>query len=523
MKGSRRNCEANVLYELTIQEAATLVRAGEITATDLTNAVLDRIYAVDNDVKAYLALIPETALEQAAGADAAIAAARAAGTMDELPALTGIPLAIKDVITVEGVQVTCGSKILEGYIAPYQATVVDKLRRAGAVILGKTNTDEFAMGSSTENSAYFTTRNPWDLDRVPGGSSGGSAAALAAGECLGALGSDTGGSVRQPAALCGVVGLKPTYGRVSRYGLVAFASSLDQIGPFAQDVTGAATLLQVLAGYDRRDSTSVDAPVPDYLEGIRPDRSRRPVRSELGGLRVGVPAEYFVAGIQPDVEAAVRHAIGVLAELGAEIREISLPHTDLALPVYYLIAPAEASANLARYDGIRYGLSVPGETLWEGYRKTRGQGFGPEVKRRIVLGTYALSAGYYDAYYLKAQQVRTLIRQDFEQTFQQVDVIACPTTPTTAFRIGEKVDDPLSMYLSDIFTLSVNLAGICGLALPCGFDGAGLPVGLQLIAGPFQEKVILRAGYAYEQATEWHRRRPKLEARSWKLERITDG
>jgi aspartyl-tRNA(Asn)/glutamyl-tRNA(Gln) amidotransferase subunit A len=489
---------------LTIREAARLLRAGEITAPELTGAVLDRIYAVDNHVRAYLALIPEVALEQAAAADATLAAARRNGSVDHLPALTGIPLAVKDVITVEGVPVTCGSKILEGYIAPYQATVVDRLRAAGAVILGKTNTDEFAMGSSTENSAYFTTRNPWDLDRVPGGSSGGSAAAVAAGECLGALGSDTGGSVRQPAALCGVVGLKPTYGRVSRYGLVAFASSLDQIGPFAQDVTGVAMLLQAIAGHDRRDSTSAEAPAPDYVAGLRPDRS------ELGGLRVGVPAEYFVEGMQPDVEAAVRRAVGVLAELGAEIREISLPHTDLALPVYYLIAPAEASANLARYDGIRYGLSVPGETLWDGYRKTRGQGFGPEVKRRIMLGTYALSAGYYDAYYLKAQQVRTLIRQDFELAFQQVDVIACPVTPTTAFRIGEKIDDPLSMYLSDIFTLSVNLAGIPGLSLPCGFDTAGLPIGLQLITGPFQEEVLLRAGYAYEQATEWHRRRPKL-------------
>jgi aspartyl-tRNA(Asn)/glutamyl-tRNA(Gln) amidotransferase subunit A len=500
--------------ELTIWQAAGLLRAGEITATELTGALLERIYAVDNDVRAYLTVIPEVALEQAAAADVTLAAARAAGSVDELPALTGIPLAIKDVITVEGVQVTCGSKILEGYVAPYQATVIDRLRAAGAVILGKTNTDEFAMGSSTENSAYFTTRNPWDLQRVPGGSSGGSAAAVAAGECLGALGSDTGGSVRQPAALCGVVGLKPTYGRVSRYGLVAFASSLDQIGPFARDVTGAALLLQVLAGYDRRDSTSVDLPVPDYMAALRPDRSLRPVRSALGGLRVGVPREYFVEGIQPEVEAAVRRAIGVLAELGAEVMEIDLPHTDLALPVYYLIAPAEASANLARYDGIRYGLSAPGETLWDGYRKTRGQGFGPEVKRRIMLGTYALSAGYYDAYYLKAQQVRTLIRRDFEEALSRVDVIACPTTPTTAFRIGEKVDDPLSMYLSDIFTLSVNLAGICGMSLPCGFDAAGLPVGLQLIAGPFREEVLLRAGYAYEQATEWHRRRPKLEGGS---------
>jgi aspartyl-tRNA(Asn)/glutamyl-tRNA(Gln) amidotransferase subunit A len=503
-----------VLHELTIQEAARLLRAGEITATELTGAVLERIYAVDNDVRAFLALLPEAALEEAGRADTVLLAARANGSSDELPHLTGIPVAIKDVITVEGVQVTCGSKILEGYIAPYQATVVDRLRAAGAVILGKTNTDEFAMGSSTENSAYFTTRNPWNLRCVPGGSSGGSAAATAAGECLGALGSDTGGSVRQPAALCGVVGLKPTYGRVSRYGLVAFASSLDQIGPFAQDVTGAALLLQAIAGYDRRDSTSVDTPVPEYIAALRPDRSLRPVKPAARALHVGVPAEYFVEGMQPVVEATVRRAIGVLADLGAEVREISLPHTGLALPVYYLIAPAEASANLARYDGIRYGLSVPGETLWDGYRRTRGQGFGPEVKRRIMLGTYALSAGYYDAYYLKAQQVRTLIRQDFERALEQVDVIACPVTPSTAFAIGEKVDDPLSMYLSDIFTLSVNLAGVCGLSLPCGFDNAGLPIGLQLIAGPFQEETILHTAFAYEQATEWHRRRPNLEAES---------
>jgi aspartyl-tRNA(Asn)/glutamyl-tRNA(Gln) amidotransferase subunit A len=511
------------MHELSIQDAASLLKAGEITAIELTKAVLDRIYAVDNDVRAYLTLIPEAALEGASRADAAISAARAAGSLDELPALTGIPLAVKDVITVEGVPVTCGSRILEGYIAPYQATVIDKLLAAGAVILGKTNTDEFAMGSSTEHSAYFTTCNPWDLRRVPGGSSGGSAAAVAAGECLGALGSDTGGSVRQPAALCGVVGIKPTYGRVSRYGLVAFASSLDQIGPFAQDVAGAAILLQAIAGYDRRDSTSVDLPVPDYAAGLgldrcllpRPCRSRqgKPVRSESRALRVGVPVEYFIEGMQPEVEAAVRRAIGVLADLGAEVREVSLPHTELALPVYYLIAPAEASANLARYDGIRYGLSIPGNTLWEGYRRTRGSGFGAEVKRRIMLGTYALSAGYYDAYYLRAQQVRTLIRQDFEMALEQVDVIACPATPSTAFPIGEKVDDPLSMYLSDIFTLSVNLAGICGLSLPCGFDDAGLPIGLQLIAGPFQEEMILHTAYAYEQATEWHKTKPKLEAR----------
>ncbi|MGQ9765906.1 MAG: Asp-tRNA(Asn)/Glu-tRNA(Gln) amidotransferase subunit GatA [Anaerolineae bacterium] len=503
------NC---VLYELTIHEAAELLRAGEITATELTEAVLDRILAVDNAVKAYLTLTPELALEEAAAADRAIAAARQDDALAMLPSLTGIPLAIKDVITVEGVRNTCGSKILENYLPPYQATVVDRLMAAGAVILGKTNTDEFAMGSSTENSAYFATHNPWDLNRVPGGSSGGSAAAVAAGECLGALGSDTGGSVRQPAALCGIVGLKPTYGRVSRYGLVAYASSLDQIGPLARDVTDAAILLQAIAGYDPQDSTSMDVPVPDYVAGVRGQGpGGRGQGSGVRGLRIGVPREYFVPGMQPEVEAAVKAALRTMADLGAEVCEVSLPHTDLALPVYYLIAPAEASANLARYDGIRYGLSVPGDSLWDTYRRTRGEGFGPEVKRRIMLGTYALSAGYYDAYYLKAQQVRTLIKADFDAVLREVDIIACPTTPTTAFRIGEKVADPLSMYLSDIFTLSLNLAGLPGMSLPCGFDAAGLPIGLQLIAGAFQEPLLLRAAYAYEQATTWHQHKPKLQ------------
>jgi aspartyl-tRNA(Asn)/glutamyl-tRNA(Gln) amidotransferase subunit A len=494
------------LHELTIHAASALLRAGEITAVELTQAVLERIYGLDNDIKAYLALTPEIALEQAAEADGTIAVARAAGECDFLSPLTGIPLAIKDVISVEGVPTTAGSRILEGYLPPYQATVVDRLRAAGSVILGKTNTDEFAMGSSTENSAYFTTCNPWDLSRVPGGSSGGSAAAVAAGECLGALGSDTGGSVRQPAALCGVVGIKPTYGLVSRYGLIAYASSLDQIGSFGKDVTDAALLLSAIAGYDAHDSTSMQVNVPDYAAGLAlPGRSRE---RSLAGLRVGVPAEYFVAGMQPEVENAVRTAIALMADLGAEVRPVSLPHTDLALSVYYIVAPAEASANLARYDGIRYGLSVPADSLVETYRATRGQGFGPEVKRRIMLGTYALSAGYYDAYYLKAQQVRTLIKQDFETALRTVDVLACPTTPTTAFRIGEKVNDPLSMYLSDIFTLSLNLAGMCGLSLPCGFDQSGLPIGLQLMAGAFAEQTLLRAAYAYEQVAGWHKRRP---------------
>jgi len=489
------------LHTLTIHQAASLLRTGEISATALTQSVLERIYALDNTVRAYLAITPELALEAAAQADATLAEARRSGRLDSLSPLLGIPLAIKDIITVEGVPLTCGSRILEGYLPPYEATAVTRLNAAGAIILGKTNTDEFAMGSSTENSAYFTTRNPWDLSRVPGGSSGGSAAAVAAHMCLAALGSDTGGSVRQPAALCGVVGLKPSYGRISRYGLIAYASSLDQIGPLTRDVTDAAELLGVLAGHDPLDSTSMTEPVPAYTRGLG---------QSVRGLRVGVPREYFVPGMQGEVEAAVRAAVRVLADLGAEVREISLPHTDLALPVYYLIAPAEASANLARYDGIRYGLSAPAESLWDTYRATRGEGFGPEVKRRIMLGTYALSAGYYDAYYLKAQQVRTLIKADFDAAFQEVDIIACPTSPTTAFRIGEKVDDPLSMYLTDIFTLSVNLAGIPAISLPCGFDEAGLPIGLQLMAGAFREPLLLSAAFAYEQATAWHMKHPMV-------------
>ena len=493
------------LPALTIHEAARLLAAGEISATELTEAVLDRIFSVDNAIKAYLTLTPELALEGARAADMSLGEARRNGTTADLPPLTGIPFAIKDVITVEGVPLTCGSRILEGYLPPYGATVVDRLGAAGAVILGKTNTDEFAMGSSTENSAYFTTRNPWDLTRVPGGSSGGSAAAVAADLCLAALGSDTGGSVRQPASLCGVVGLKPTYGRVSRYGLVAYASSFDQIGPLAKDVTDAALMLSAMAGHDPSDSTSLRDPVPDYRGGLqRSGAASRP----LAGVRVGVPGEYFIPGMQAEVETAVRKAVGMLEGLGAEVHPISLPHTDLALPVYYLLASAEASANLARFDGIRYGLSERGGSLWETYLETRSKGFGPEVKRRIMLGAYALSAGYYDAYYLKAQQVRTLIKADFDAALAEVDVIACPTSPVTAFPIGERANDPLSMYLADIFTLSLNLAGLPGMSLPCGFDGKSLPIGLQLIAGPLQEERLLRVAHTYEQATEWHLRRP---------------
>ena len=488
------------LYELTIHEAQDLLRKGEISAAELTQAVIDRIVEVDNQVKAYLTVTPEWALEQAQQADHRIAAWRK-DPWNPLDPLTGIPLAIKDVICVAGVPTTCGSRILEGFIPPYDATVIEHLRRGGAVILGKTNMDEFAMGSSTENSGFFPTCNPWDLSRVPGGSSGGSAAAIAADECLGALGSDTGGSVRQPAALCGVVGLKPTYGRVSRYGLVAFASSLDQIGPFGKDVTDCAIMLQAIAQYDPHDSTSVDVPIPAYAQALIPD---------IQGMRVGVPSEYFVEGMQPGVETAVRAAIDTIAGLGAEVDEVSLPHTEYSLPAYYLIAPAEASANLARYDGVKYGYShSEAEDVWDAYRQTRQSGFGPEVKRRIMLGTYALSAGYYDAYYLKAQQVRTLIKRDFDEAFQKFDVLVAPTSPTVAFKIGEKVDDPLQMYLSDILTLSLNLAGICGISIPCGFAD-GLPVGLQVMGDAFAEEAVLRVAYAYEQATEWHKRRPEL-------------
>ena len=482
------------LSRLTIHEAHDLLRRGELTSLALTQALLDRILAVDNDLQAFLTILPEMALEMAAAADQR----REQG--DDHP-LLGIPLALKDVLCLEGVRTTCGSRILEDFIPPYTATSVARLEAAGAIFLGKTNTDEFAMGSSTENSAFCTTHNPWDLTRVPGGSSGGSAAAVAADLCLGALGSDTGGSVRQPASLCGVVGIKPSYGRVSRFGLVAFASSLDQIGAFGKDVTDAAILLETIAGHDPRDSTSMPIPVPAYRQALTGD---------VRGMRIGVPKEYFIEGIQAETEQAVRAAIAQLAALGAEIIDVSMPNTPEALPVYYLIAPAEASANLARYDGVRFGLSAGATDIWENYRQTRGAGFGPEVKRRIMIGAYALSAGYYDAYYLRAQKVRTLIRRDFERAFEQVDVIACPTSPFTAFKIGEKADDPLQMYLADVFTLSLNLAGNCGLSIPCGFDSSHLPIGLQLLGPAFGEEKILRAAHAYEQATTWHLQHPPI-------------
>ena len=480
---------------MSIAAARSALSQGTVSSVDLTGALLERIHILDDNLKAYLAVTAEQAMVQAEEADRRIAAGQDAP-------LLGIPVAVKDIIATAGVPTTAGSKILEGFVPPYNAFVVDKLYKAGAVLLGKTNTDEFAMGSSTENSAYGETVNPWDLSRVPGGSSGGSASAVSAGMAMGALGTDTGGSVRQPASFCGVVGIRPTYGRVSRWGAIAFASSLDQVGTFGRSVADCARMLGVVAGYDRRDSTSLDVPVPDYVAALTGD---------VAGLRIGVPREYFIEGIEPAVEAAVRQAIGVLEELGAEIREISLPHTRYALPVYYLLAPAEASANLARYDGIRYGPRVYGEDVIDSVKKTRAL-FGAEVKRRIMLGTYVLSAGYYDEYYGRASKVRTLIKQDFLQAFEDVDVIACPTSPTTAFKVGERTADPLSMYLADIFTLSVNLSASCGLSVPCGFDEKGLPIGLQLIGNTLQEVTILNAAYAYEQATPWHERVPSLGA-----------
>ena len=479
------------LTQLTLTQLRTALREGQTTSLRATQAMLDRIVLLDNDIQSYLAVTDEMALAQAETADRR----RAHG--EDSP-LLGIPVAVKDIICTKGVTSTAGSKILENFIPPYDAFVVHKLKEAGAVILGKTNTDEFAMGSSTENSAYFTTHNPWDLERVPGGSSGGSAAAVAAGMAYAALGTDTGGSVRQPASFCGLVGLRPTYGRMSRWGVIAFASSLDQVGSFGRTVADCTALFQVTAGYDERDSTSLNTPVLDYEAALTGD---------ITGLKIGVPQEYFIEGMEADVETAVRQAIAKLEELGAVIIPISLPHTRYALPAYYLIAPAEASANLARYDGIRYGPRLEGEDVIDSVKKTRSL-FGPEATRRIMLGTYALSAGYYDQYYGRALKVRTLIKNDFQTAFKQVDIIAAPTSPTTAFKIGEKADDPLSMYLADVFTLPLNLSASCGLSVPCGFDSQGLPIGLQLIGNTLQEAAILNAAFAYEQATEWHKQLP---------------
>ena len=483
------------LWGLTVHEARDLLDRGAISAVELTQALLDRIAAVENQVRAYLAIADVSALEEARQADERIRAGTAGP-------LTGIPIAVKDILCTRGLTTTCGSRILEEYLPTYDATAVARLREAGAVILGKTNLDEFAMGSSNENSAFFPTHNPWDLQRVPGGSSGGSAAAVAAGEALAALGTDTGGSVRQPAALCGVVGFKPSYGRVSRYGLVAFASSLDQVGPLTRDVLDAALLFEATAGRDPHDATTVDLPVPAVSATL-------PQFQDLHGLRIGIPGDYFVEGMEPGVGQVVRQAIAALGELGAELGEVSLPHTRYALPVYYLIAPAEASSNLARYDGVRYGLRLEGEGLWGMLGRTRGEGFGPEVRRRIMLGSYALSAGYYDAYYLHAQKVRSLVRADFDAAFQQFDLLVAPTSPTVAFRLGERLADPLAMYLSDVCTIPVNLAGLPGLSVPCGFS-AGLPVGLQFIGPAFAEAVVLRAGHVYLEATGWQRKRPAL-------------
>lgn len=490
----RRGKDLELCY-LTAHELHRLLHKREVSAEEICRAFLSRIEAVEDKIRAFVTVTADLALEQARAVDRKIAAG------EEIPPLAGIPVAVKDNICTRGVRTTCSSRILYNFIPPYDATVVQKLKAAGTVFLGKTNMDEFAMGSSTENSGFFPTANPWDLERVPGGSSGGSAAAVAAGEAAAALGSDTGGSIRQPAALCGVVGLKPTYGAVSRYGLVAFASSLDQIGPLTRDVRDAALMLNAICGHDPLDSTSAPYDHPDYTSFLVDD---------IKGLRIGVPREYMGEGIEPPVREVITRAVELLSSLGAEVEETSLPHTRYALPTYYLIAPAEASSNLARYDGVRYGYRAEdARDVVDMFMKTRSRGFGPEVKRRIMLGTYALSAGYYDAYYLKALKVRTLIKQDFDRAFEKFDVLLAPTSPSPAFKRGEKVDDPLQMYMSDICTLAVNLAGVPGVSVPAGFVD-GLPVGLQLIGRPFGEGMLLRVAYAFEQHTEYHRRRPPL-------------
>jgi aspartyl-tRNA(Asn)/glutamyl-tRNA(Gln) amidotransferase subunit A len=491
-----------MLNQLSISELAAKLANREVSAREATQACLDQIQAKDGQLHAFLHCDAADALAQADAADKAITA----GATQAQQPLLGVPIAIKDVIAVKGQPLTCGSKILGNFISPYDATVIEKLRNAGAVLVGRCNTDEFAMGSSTENSAFGRSCNPWDPERVPGGSSGGSAVAVSAQMVPGALGSDTGGSIRQPAAFCGCVGLKPTYGRVSRYGLVAYASSLDQIGCFTRNTRDAATLLQAIAGYDQRDSTSVPQAVPDYTAVLGGD---------LKGLKIGLAREYMLGGLDSEVKQSVEAAVAQLTKLGAEVVEVSLPHTDYAVATYYIIATAEASANLARFDGIRYGARVSGADPIELYNNTRGAGFGAEVKRRIILGTYVLSSGYYDAYYLRGQKVRTLIRQDFLKAFEQVDAIVTPTTPSAAFKAGEKSGDPLQMYLQDIYTISCNLAGIPGLSLPCGFTSPRpqtqdprLPIGLQLLGKPFGENTLLQIAHAYEQATPWHLERP---------------
>jgi len=486
----------NELHQLTIHEAHRLLKQRKISSTELTKSVLKRIAEIEGKVHACVTIVEDIALNEAERVDNYIK------TTNEITPLTGIPTLIKDVICTKGIRTTCGSKMLENFVPPYDATVIEKLKAQKAVIIGKTNMDEFAMGSSTEHSAFFPTYNPWDLSRVPGGSSGGSTVAVSTDECTYALGSDTGGSIRQPAGFCSVVGLKPTYGRVSRFGLVAFASSLDQIGPLTKDVTDVALVMNAIAGYDSRDSTSVPYPVPDHTQQLIPD---------IKGLRIGIPREYFIEGMQDEVRVALESAISKLEELGAEIDwEVSLPHTKYALAVYYILAPSEASANLARYDGVKYGFSErDAGNVIETTEKTRQVGFGPEVKRRIMLGTYALSAGYYDAYYVKAQKVRTLIKQEFDQAFQKYDALVTPTSPIVPFKLGEKLEDPMQMYLSDVCTLPVNIAGIPAISIPAGFADK-LPIGMQIMGKPFSEEVLLRIAFAYEQATEWHKRKPLL-------------
>ena len=482
------------LTDLTIDKARLLLDSKELSALELTKLYLDRIDDLDANIASFLSINYENAIKQADNADSLIA-------KGDSNILTGIPMQIKDNICTKGIRTTCASNMLEDFVPPYNAHIVEKLNEAGAILLGKGNLDEFAMGSSTENSSFKITKNPWDITRVPGGSSGGPAASVSASEVLFSIGSDTGGSIRQPASFCGVVGMKPTYGLVSRFGLIAFASSLDQIGPITNNVKDSAIVLSAMAGYDSRDSTSLKVDIPDYSKGLK---------SDLKGFNIGVPKEYFTLGIDPKIENNIREAIKTLEELGANIEEVTLPHTEYALSVYYIIAPSEASANLSRYDGVKYGYSdSKSESMWDALEATRESGFGPEVKRRIFLGTYALSSGYYDAYYVKAQKVRTLIRQDFENAFKKFDVLVMPTCPTTAFNVGDKIDDPIQMYLNDIFTIPANIAGIPGISVPSGLID-GLPVGLQFMSGSLQEKKLFQAAYAYERATDWNNLKPNI-------------
>ena len=481
---------------LTIKQASTLIKQKELSPLELTKSILERIQEKDEKLNTYITVLSEKALESAKKAEEEISSGNYLGP------LHGIPLGLKDIFVTKDITTTCGSKMLENFIPPYDATVTQKLLDSGAVILGKNNMDEFAMGSSTETSYFGPTANPWDLERVPGGSSGGSASATAASLCLGSVGTDTGGSIRQPAALCGVVGMKPTYGRVSRFGMIAFASSLDQAGPLTNTVEDTAIILNAISGADPKDSTCLDIPVPDYTQSLK---------SDLKGLKIGIPKEYFVDGMDKDVEDASKKAISEMENLGAEILEISLPHTQYAVLTYYIIAPSEASSNLARYDGVKYGFRAEGaQTLKDMYFKTRAQGFGDEVKRRIMLGTYALSSGYYDAYYLKAQKVRTLIKNDFDEAFKNVDAIVAPTTPEVAFKIGEKTQDPIKMYLSDVLTIPCNIAGLPGISIPCGYSSNGLPIGIQVLGKPFDEETVIHVAHAYENNTNWAKKRPEV-------------